>query len=131
MSNSQFLYLNSRDEFYRVDVSKIVYFESDGNYTNILLNNTLKGTVCMNLAQMQQILADSLKDGASVFARVGKRHIINLKYVFHIAILRQKLVLSDGENFEYHLNVSKDALKKLREVYIAGLASALEKSLDK
>ncbi|MGN0210182.1 MAG: LytTR family transcriptional regulator DNA-binding domain-containing protein, partial [Muribaculaceae bacterium] len=84
MSNSQFLYLNSRDEFYRVDVSKIVYFESDGNYTNILLNNTLKGTVCMNLAQMQQILADSLKDGASVFARVGKRHIINLKYVFHI-----------------------------------------------
>ena len=131
MSNSQFLYLNSRDEFYRVDVSKIVYFESDGNYTNILLNNTLKGTVCMNLAQMQQILADSLKDGASVFARVGKRHIINLKYVFHIAILRQKLVLSDGENFEYHLNVSKVALKKLREVYIAGLASALEKSLDK
>ncbi len=131
MSNSQFLYLNSRDEFYRVDVSKIVYFESDGNYTNILLNNTLKGTVCMNLAQMQQILADSLKDGASVFARVGKRHIINLKYVFHIAILRQKLVLSDGENFEYHLNVSKDALKKLRDVYISGLASALEKSLDK
>ena len=131
MSNSQFLYLNSRDEFYRVDVSKIVYFESDGNYTNILLNNTLKGTVCMNLAQMQQILADSLKDGASVFARVGKRHIINLKYVLHIAILRQKLVLRDGENFEYHLNVSKDALKKLREVYIAGLASALEKSLDK
>ena len=131
MSNSQFLYLNSRDEFYRVDVSKIVYFESDGNYTNILLNNTLKGTVCMNLAQMQQILADSLKDGASVFARVGKRHIINLKYVFHIAILRQKLVLSDGENFEYHLKVSKDALKKLRDVYISGLASALEKSLDK
>ena len=131
MSNSQFLYLNSRDEFYRVDVSKIVYFESDGNYTNILLNNTLKGTVCMNLAQMQQILADSLKDGASVFARVGKRHIINLKYVFHIALLRQKLVLSDGENFEYHLNVSKDALKKLRDVYISGLASALEKSLDK
>ena len=131
MSNSQFLYLNSRDEFYRVDVSKIVYFESDGNYTNILLNNTLKGTVCMNLAQMQQILDDSLKDGASVLARVGKRHIINLKYVFHIAILRQKLVLSDGENFEYHLNVSKDALKKLRDVYISGLASALEKSLDK
>ena len=131
MSNTQYLYLNSRDEFYRVDVSKIVFFESDGNYTNILLNNTLKGTVCMNLAQMQQILDDSLKDGASVFARVGKRHIINLKYVFHIAILRQKLVLSDGENFEYHLNVSKDALKKLRDVYISGLASALEKSLDK
>lgn len=31
----RFLYLNSRDEFFRVDISKIVYFEADGNYTNI------------------------------------------------------------------------------------------------
>ena len=131
MSSTQYLYLNSRDEFYRVDVSKIVFFESDGNYTGIVLNNTMKGNVCVNLAQMQQILNDSLKERACAFARVGKRHIINLKYVYHIAITRQKLVLSDGENFEYHLNVSKDALKKLRDVYVSGLASSLEKSLDK
>lgn len=115
---TKYLYLNSRDEFFRVDISKIVYFESDGNYTNIILNNRMKTTVCMNLAKMQQILNDNLKDAAGVFARVGKRHIINLNYVYQIAILRQRLVLSDGENFEYAVNVSRDALKNLRDLFV-------------
>lgn len=121
MNRTKYLYLNSRDEFFRVDISKIVYFESDGNYTNIILNNRMKGTVCMNLAQMQQILADNLKEQSAIFARVGKRHIINLSFVYQIAILRQKLTLSDGENFEYQLSVSKEALKNLRDMYVNGL----------
>lgn len=127
MNRTKYLYLNSRDEFFRVDVSKIVYFESDGNYTHIILNNKMKATLGMNLAQMQSILSDSLKEAASIFARVGKRHIINLTYVYQIAILRQKLVLSDGENFECQINVSKDALKKLRDMYVAGLSASREK----
>ena len=119
MNNPQYLYLNSRDEFFRVDISKIVYFESDGNYTNIMLNNKLRATVGMNLAQMQTILAENLKDKAGMFARIGKRHIINLSFVYHIAIIRQRLTLSDGENFEYNLSISKDALKNLRGMYVA------------
>lgn len=121
MNKTKYLYLNSRDEFFRVDISKIVYFESDGNYTNIILNNKVKGTVCMNLAQMQSILSKSLKDAAGIFARVGKRHIINLTFVYQIAIQRQKLTLSDGENFEYQINISKDALRNLRDMFVSGL----------
>ncbi len=127
MNKTKHLYLNSRDEFFRVDITKIVYFESDGNYTNIMLNNKLKATLCMNLAQMQSILSESLKESAGMFARIGKRHIINLNYVYQIAILRQKLVLSDGENFEYQIGVSKEALKKLRDMYISGSTAVSEK----
>lgn len=116
----KYLYLNSRDEFFRIDISKIVYFEADGNYTYIYLSNKMKGTVCMNLHNMQQTLSESLKESASIFARVGKSHIINLNYVYNIAILKQKLTLSDGENFSYTLSISKDALKKLRELFIGG-----------
>lgn len=130
MNKTKYLYLNSRDEFFRVDISKIVYFESDGNYTNIILNNKMKGTVCMNLAQMQSILSESLKDAAGIFARVGKRHIINLSFVYQIAILRQKLTLSDGENFEYQISVSKDALKKLRDMYVSGLSIKSEREIE-
>lgn len=129
MNKTKYLYLNSRDEFFRVDITKIVYFESDGNYTNIILNNKMRATVCMNLAQMQTILSDSLKEAAGIFARIGKRHIINLTYVYQIAILRQKLVLSDGENFEYQVNVSKDALKKLRDMYVSGRTTTQEKEI--
>lgn len=117
----RFLYLNSRDEFFRVDISKIVYFEADGNYTNIILSNKVRGTVCMNLSQMQSVLTENLKEAATIFARIGKSHIINLNYVYQIAIVRQRLTLSNGENFEYQINVSKEALKKLRDLFISGL----------
>lgn len=121
MNRTKYLYLNSRDEFFRVDISKIVYFESDGNYTNIIINNKMKATLSMNLAQMQGMLSECLKEDAGMFARIGKRHIINLSYVYQIAILRQRLVLSDGENFEYHISISKDALRKLRDMYVSGI----------
>ena len=123
MNRSKYLYLNSRDEFFSVFISKIVYFESEGNYTNIILNNKMMATICMNLARMQEILNRSLNDDAAVFARIGKRHIINLTYVYHIAILRQILVLSDGENFEYQLQISKDALKRLRDMYVSDITA--------
>ncbi|MBR6590052.1 MAG: LytTR family transcriptional regulator [Bacteroidaceae bacterium] len=131
MNKAKYLYLNSRDEFLRVDISKIVYFESDGNYTNIILNNKMKVTVSMNLARMQSILHERLKESAAIFARVGKCHIINLSYVCQIAILRQRLTLSDGENFEYHLDISKDALKKLRDMYVTGHIAPEEEEKEK
>lgn len=112
------LYLNSRDELYRIEVSRIVYFESDGNYTNIVLSNNIKGVVCMNLSQMKEILNSNLKESSTLFARVGKRHIINLDYVYHINVLKQKLVLSDGSNFTFTLSVSKDALKNLKDLFL-------------
>lgn len=126
--NRKYLYLNSRDELYRMDISKIVYFEAEGNYTNFVLSNKLKGAVCMNLAQMQQVLSDSLKESASIFARVGKRHIVNLTYVYQIGVLRQKLTLSDGEVFAYQLNVSKEALKKLKEMYVDAIGGHAQDS---
>lgn len=117
MKNTYFLLLNSRDEFLRIDIKKIVYFESDGNYTNIVLSNNLKNTVCINLTHMQQVLSEKLKEQAAIFARVGKRYIINHTYLYQINILKQKLLLSDGENFVFQLDISKDALKKLKQLY--------------
>ncbi|MBO4306988.1 MAG: LytTR family transcriptional regulator DNA-binding domain-containing protein [Bacteroidales bacterium] len=116
--NKKYLLLNSRDELYRIDISRIVYFEADGNYTRIVLSNNTKGVVGMNLAQMQRVLNDSLKESAVIFARVGKKHIININYIYCIAVLRQQLILSDGGNFSFQLDVSKEALKKLKELYV-------------
>ena len=112
------MYLNSRDELFRIDIAKIVFFEAEGNYTSFYLSNKLKGQVCINLGQMQKVLSDNLKEEASVFARVGKRFIVNLTYVYQIGVVRQRLMLSDGEMFSYQLSISKDALKKLKDLYV-------------
>ncbi len=114
-----YLYLNSRDELLRMDISKIVYFEADGNYTTIVLCNGLKGVFSVNLAKMQKVLADRLKEQAEIFIRVGKKYIINNTYVYRINLSQQRLTLSDGEGFVFNLDISRDALKNLKELYIS------------
>lgn len=116
--NPIYLYLNSRDELLRLDISNIVYFEADGNYTNIVSVNKLKGVVCTNLSQMQKMLSERLKEDASIFARVGKKHIVNLRHIYSINTIRQQIILSDGATFAYQLNIGKDALKELKQLMI-------------
>lgn len=130
MTNKKYLYLNSRDELYRLDISKIVYFEAEGNYTNFVMSNKLKGAVCMNLSQMRHVIDASLKETATVFARIGKRYIVNMNYIYHINVLRQKLTLSDGEMFAYQIDISKEALKKLKELYVIPIVNVCSETAN-
>ena len=113
-----YLFLNTKIELLRIDIHNIVYLEADGNYTNIVSINNLKGVVCVNLSQMQSMLSEKLQEEASIFARVGKQYIINLSHIYSINTARQLVILSDGATFEYQLKIGKDALKELRRILI-------------
>lgn len=115
---TEYLYINTRDELLRIDCSKIVYMEGDGNYTNIVLINKQKSSVCMNLSDMQRLISESLRERASIFARVGKRFIINLNFVYQINVLRQALTVTDGINFAFQLGISKEALRQLKTLML-------------
>lgn len=119
-----FLFLSSRDELYRIQVSKIVFFEADGNYTHFALCDKQRGGFGVTLAQMQKMLTDNLQEEASCFARVGKRFIINLNYVQHIEVAKGMLTLSDNSTFAFQLPIAKDALRKLKEMYIESIRKA-------
>ena len=111
---TEYLYINTRDELLRIECSKIVYMEGDGNYTNIVLINKQKSSVCMNLSDMQRLISESLRERASIFARVGKRFIINLNFVYQINVLRQVLTVTDGVHFAFQRGISKEALRQLK-----------------
>ena len=112
------LYFNTRDELNRIDTSKIVYFESDGNYTNIMMVNKLKAAICLNLGEMERALAEQLGTEDKTFMRIGKRFIINMNYIYQINVLKQQLILSDYDHFAFQLCISKDALKKMKELML-------------
>lgn len=116
--NPVYLFLNTKIELLRIDIHNIVYLEADGNYTNIVSINNLKGVVCVNLSQMQSMLSEKLQEEASIFARVGKKYIINLSHIYSINTARQMVILSDGATFDYQLKIGKDALKELRRILI-------------
>lgn len=118
MPHQEIMVFNSRDELLRIDLHKIVFFKADGNYTDIYLANRLQCKVGMNLAQMQKALADRLGEKAQIFARIGKSHIVNMNYVFQINVLKQRLLLSDLSSFNFPIEVSRDALKRLKELMV-------------
>mgnify|MGYP004434970905 FL=1 len=91
--DSQFIVFNTKTELLRLDVSKIVYFEGDGNYTQIVTINKLKAVVCLNLTQMEKYLAEHLVDCKSIFMRVGKRFIINTGYIYQVNTQKQQLII--------------------------------------
>lgn len=116
--NADYLIFNSRDEILRIKVQNIVYFESNGNYTKMVTVNKLTSTVCMNLGHMEQLLADRLGDRRVMFARVGKRHIVNMNYLYMINPGKQCLVLSDSSTFAYQVEISKEALAKMKQLVL-------------
>lgn len=113
-----YIFFNSRDELQRIDVSKVVYFEADGNYTDIVMINKLRAAVCMNLGEMEKVLALQLGDDCRNLIRIGKRFIINMNYVYQINVLKQQLILSDYDHFAFQVSISKDALKKMKELML-------------
>lgn len=114
----QLIYFNSRDSLIRIDVSKIVYFEGDGNYTHIITVNNVRSCLSMNLSHTEDAMAVQIGEHAKKFMRIGKRFIVNMCYIYKIDILKQKLTLSDNEHFVYQLPVSKEALKNVKELIV-------------
>ena len=108
------LYFNSRDEVLRINIDNVVFFEGDGGYTNIVSVNKLRSCVGMNLRTMEEALAKQLGEDSKMFLRIGKRFIINRKYIYQVKVIKQPLILSDQSSFCFQLSASREALRKLK-----------------
>lgn len=108
------LYFNTRDELFKINLEKVVCFEAESNYIRVFLINGLECMIRMSLGKMESIL--SSRTAPDRFVRIGKRFIVNLSFIFSINVLKQQLILSDLQSFVKTLCVSKDALKKLKEL---------------
>lgn len=111
----------TRDTVTKIECSKIVYFESDGNYTVIMTVDNHKSHVSMNLGRVMLEIQRQLGSQSRYFVRVGKRHIINRIYFHSMNVLRQQLVLSDSDRFLHALSLSKEALKKFKSEFFADM----------
>lgn len=120
--NNTHLYFNTRDELLKVPLSQVVYFEAEGNYSAIYFRNGLQSQVLASLNTIERLISNSFKlqnqDEHLAFIRIGRRYIVNIEYIYHINIPKQKLLLTDFVSAQaYELNVSKEALKNLKNIY--------------
>lgn len=114
MSN-RVIIISNTSELVRVKPERIVYVESDGNYSTMVLHDKTEHVFTMNLAHCQELLEQQLGKEAGTFIRIGKQLIINRAYIFKININRQQLVMADmALNEAFTLSASKEALKQLK-----------------
>lgn len=113
------LFFNTRDELVRVRLEKVAYFEADSNYCHLVLINGAKATILTSLVNIEKLLSERFKEEAATFVRIGKKFIVNVRYLFQINVLKQKLILTDFTTpGTLELTISKDALKNLKKLYI-------------
>ena len=114
MSN-KILIISNSNELVRVNPERIVYVESDGNYSTMMLHDKTEQVFTMNLAHFQQMIEEQLGKEAMTFIRIGKQLIINRAYIFKINPNKQQLIMSDmDKNIAFDLQASKEALKQLK-----------------
>ena len=114
MSN-KVLIISNTNELVRVRPERVVYVESDGNYSTMVLHDKTEHVFTMNLTHFQQMIEEQLGKEAMTFIRIGKQLIVNRAYIFKINPNKQQLIMSDMDvNIAFDLQASKEALKQLK-----------------
>ena len=114
MSN-KVLIISNANELVRVKPERVVYVESDGNYSTMVLHDKTEHVFTMNLAHCQQLIEEQLGKEAETFIRIGKQLIINQAYIYKIIVNKQQLIMADMLlNETFTLTASKEALKQLK-----------------
>lgn len=118
-TDKTFVYINTRDEMSRIDLRQVVYFKADRNYTEAFFRNGTSQLLGVNIQTIEKVLGmPDFKGKIPVFIRIGRSFIVATRFIQHINMLNLTLTLSDMLiPTVYHINVPKEALKKLKEFY--------------
>ena len=112
---SKTIIISNSNELVRMRAERIIYVQSDGNYSTFVLHDKTEHVFTMNLARSMQVMEEQLGKEASSFIRIGKSLIVNRTHIFKVNVNRQQLVMSDMEvNEAFTLHASTEALRQLK-----------------
>lgn len=115
MEQPKHIVLSRGTELLRVRADRLVYVESQGNYSHVVTLDGRKRLVSFQLGQIEDLIGDQLGDaGEGRFLRLGRGLIVNLDYVYFIDVAKQQLVLSDCTGSYHELSASREVLQKLK-----------------
>ena len=112
---SKVIIISNTNELLRLKPERVVYIESDGNYSTMVLHDKTEHIFTMNLAHCQELIEQQMGKEAERFIRIGKQLIVNKEYIFKVNVNKQQLIMSDmALNQAFTLSASKEALKQLK-----------------
>ncbi len=114
------LYFNTRDELTCVDVSKVAVVQANGNYSRIIYITKRELMLTWGISKMEEALkAQNSKE--TRFIRLGRSLIINHAFLQKIDVLKQQVILSDGDKNEIRVTIPKPILKSYKQAVAKSL----------
>lgn len=103
-------------ELIRIPHESIIFIESEGNYSCLYTIHDKQELISMQLGNLHAYIEDFYDEEDSGFIRIGRKFIINRRYIYKINLTFSTLILSDGKTFKKSLEVSKPALVSLKKM---------------
>lgn len=121
------LCINSRDELFVLDLDKVAYIQASGNYSRIVYIGGMQMMITLGLSKLEGMIKMIVpKDRRSPFVRLGRSLLVNQTYLTHINVLKQRLTLSDNQEYSYVLDVPKALLKAYKDLIRKSFAERIK-----
>ena len=111
----QHLVIRKGTELHRFPLDALICVSADGNYSLFVTQDGRETLICLQLGQVEEMMHDQLGPSGDRYIRIGRGVIINIDYLHHIDISKQKLVMSDCKALRKEFSASRDALIKLKD----------------
>lgn len=127
--NVKHIVISKGTELLRVPADRLMYISSDGNYSNVFTIDSRSRLVCLQLGQIEDLIAEQLGDTGGNFLRLGRSLIVNTDYIYLVDVAKQQLILSDCKGSWHELTASREVLIKLK-AYIEALMKTENEQKD-
>jgi len=114
------LYINTRDELTCVDASKDAVVQANGNYSRVVYNTKREIMVTYGISKLEETLK-TYNNKDNRFIRLGRSFIINHAFLQKIDVLKQQIVLSDGDKNEIRVTIPKQILKSYKDAVVKSI----------
>ncbi|MBQ4446068.1 MAG: LytTR family transcriptional regulator DNA-binding domain-containing protein [Prevotella sp.] len=107
------LYFNNRDELIRIDTDLVAAIQANGNYSRVVYITKREFMLTHGISKLESVFQGS-NDKRNKFVRLGRSFIVNHAYFQKIDMIKQQLILCDGDKNEIRITLPKQILKSYK-----------------
>lgn len=107
------LYFNTRDELVCIETDLVAAIQANGNYSRVVYITKREFMLTNGISKLETVFQSS-NNKRNKFVRLGRSFIINHAYFQKIDLVKQLLILCDGDKNEIRISLPKQILKSYK-----------------
>ena len=102
------------------DTDLIAVVQANGNYSRVIYITKREVMLTCSISKLETILK-STNNKKNRFIRMGRSFIINHPFLHKVDVLKQQIVLSDGDKNELRIKLPKQILKSYKNAVVKSI----------